>query len=190
MMRSIFMRSNLGHWRFDGNGRSAAHLRAVPILLLSLSVAGCGMDRADYEETWDDYADRPWVGPNLWANRLQDWQVRDGRLESISSQPMRTAHLLTARVGPGDGTLALEVRLGILGDGVSQGSTSARGSAGLLVGSGVGLDYRSAALVHHSWGPGGGLFAGIDGAGRLFVRDFETEADWLARGDDHSERVD
>jgi alkaline phosphatase D len=103
---------------------------------------------------------------------------------------MRTAHLLTARVGPGDGSLALEVRLGVLGDAVFQGSGSARGSAGLLVGSGVGLDYRSAALVHHSWGPGGGLFAGIDGAGRLFVRDFETEADWLARGDDHSDRVD
>ena len=127
-------------------------------------------------ESWDDSEDRPWVGPDLWANRLQDWQVRDGRLEARAALPMRTVHLLTARVGPAPGTLRVEVRLGRL-DGPDPDGPPAEGRAGFLIGAGGGIDYRSAALIHHSWGQGGGLFAGVDGSGRLFVRDFGTESE-------------
>lgn len=140
-------------------------------------------------ESWDDSSDRPWVGPNLWANRLQDWQVRDGRLESRVSLPMRTVHLLTARVEPAPGALRVEVRLGRLG-GPEAAALPAEGRAGFLIGAGAGLDYRSAALIHHSWGQGGGLFAGVDGTGRLFVRDFETESGWLVRGSAETGGVD
>jgi len=115
--------------------------------------------------------------------------VRNGRLESIAALPMRTAHLLTARVGPAAGTLRVEVRLGIVG-GLDAAAPPADGGVGLLIGSGAGLDYRSAALIHHSWGRGGGLFAGVDQAGHLFVRDFETEDGWLVRGSEGAGRVD
>jgi hypothetical protein len=36
--------------------------------------------------------DRTWVGPGLWANRLQDWQVKDGRLECVGPGPARAPH--------------------------------------------------------------------------------------------------
>jgi len=139
-------------------------------------------------ESWDDASDRTWVGPAFWANRLQDWQVRDGRLESIAPLPMRTVHLLSRRVGPVPGSLRVLIRLGIV-DSSGPEEATAEGGAGILVGAGPGLDYRSAALIHHSWGRGGGLFAGVDRAGSLFVRDFETEDDWLARGSEHAVRV-
>jgi hypothetical protein len=54
-------------------------------------------------------------------------------------------------------------------------SLSHDAAAGFLMGAGGGLDYRSAALVHHSPGPGAGLFAGVDGRGRLFIQNLNQE---------------
>ena len=173
----------------DGNGRLRAPSLALATPLLCLALAACGDGLSGVTESWDDSPDRLWVGPNLWANRLQDWQVRDGRLESRVALPMRTVHLLTARVEPTSGALRVEVRLGSVGESGPDG-IPAEGRAGFLLGAGPGLDYRSAALIHHSWGQGGGLFAGVDETGRLFVRDFETESGWLAQGTEETGRVD
>ena len=45
---------------------------------------------------------------------------------------------------------------------------------GFLIGGAPDLDYRGAALLHHSAGENGGLFCGIDALGNLFVRDFSV----------------
>lgn len=119
-------------------------------------------------------ADRVWVGPDLWANRLQDWRVVKGRLECVRGGPafaMRAVHLLTRRVGKGAGDVKLSVKLERL-DGKATDA-----AAGFLLGAGGdSMDYRAAALVHHSPGPGGGLFLGIDGAGKLVFRDWTRPA--------------
>ncbi len=175
--------------RPGGNDGRRARRLVLATPLLCFALAACGSEPGGVVESWDDASDRPWVGPNLWANRLQDWQVRDGRLEARAALPMRTVHLLSARVGPPSGVLRVEVRLGTL-DGPDPDAPPAEARAGFLIGAGAGLDYRSAALIHHSWGQGGGLFAGVDGSGRLFVRDFETESHWLARGSAETGVVD
>ena len=121
-------------------------------------------------------ADRVWVGPECWANRLQDWCVRAGRIECVQGGamwPYRTLHLLTRRLGPGRGEFNMTVRTGLAGP----GPAAADAATGFLIGAGgESMDYRAAALIHHVPGPGGGLFAGVDGAGRPFIRDFTSPA--------------
>ena len=170
-----------------------ASLRASPLFftvtLLSLAIGSCGgAGSTSLDLHWDKVADRPWPGPELWANRLQDWEVREGKLRAISSLPMRTAHLLTRRSVPEAGEILATLKMGLSGSGdraVEPLEGEERSAAGgLLVGAGgADLDYRRAALIHHSPGPGGGLFLGVDEQGRLLVADFSDEKRILARSD-------
>ena len=59
--------------------------------------------------------ERVWVGPEYWANRLQDWRVREGRMECIEARasfPLRTVFDLQSTIrAKGTGAL-VRVRLG------------------------------------------------------------------------------
>ena len=153
------------------------------ILLLAFVLSGCasGPGTKRYESRWSQSPDRDWAGPEYWANRLQDWRVRNGRLECVRLLPMRTVHLLTRRLGSHDGRFDLSVRLGPMS---SADDDDGRSSAGFLIGAGAGLDYRAASLIHHSHGPSAGLYAGIDSRGRLFLSDFELEDGLLVMSED------
>jgi hypothetical protein len=59
------------------------------------------------------------------------------------------------------------------------GGNDSDAAAGFLLGAGKDLDYRSASLIHHSYGNQAGLFVGCDGSGRLFVRDHEQKDKYL-----------
>ena len=136
-----------------------------------LALAGCGRGGGrDFSISWDRSPDRRWAGPGFWANRLQDWEVREGRLRALGGGPLRTVHLLTRRLSDAGGSLEIGLTLGPAGP---MAADSGRSSGGVLVGAGPGLDYRAAALIHHSYGPGAGLYAGVDTEGRLFLRDLE-----------------
>ncbi|MFC2167343.1 alkaline phosphatase D family protein, partial [Acidobacteriota bacterium] len=126
---------------------------------------------------------RSWVGPEYWANRLQDWQINNGRLECLQkreSKPMRTVHLLTRRIAERQGDFTISVRTGLM-DSTTPPSPDA--ATGFLFGAGAQMDYRAAALIHSSSGEGAGLFAGIDGEGKLFFRDFSQENKYIATQD-------
>jgi alkaline phosphatase D len=127
------------------------------------------------ESRWTSSVDRVWVGEEYWANRLQDWCVREGRLHCRESGlPMRTLHLLTRRISERPEPFHSQVRLGFeTGSDTGEGGaiTPAAG-AGFLLGAGAAeLDHRAACLVQSAPGPDGGWLAGIDGEGRLFIRD-------------------
>jgi len=89
-----------------------------------------------------------------------------GRLECLNGdvgKPMRTTHWLSGEVSEDKGPFTIEVRTGSLGY-----YHSADGSSwsGILIGAGAGqLDYRSAALIHHLPGIGGGILAVFDDQG-------------------------
>ncbi|AQT69332.1 PhoD-like phosphatase [Anaerohalosphaera lusitana] len=136
---------------------------------------------ADFTADWKEGQERVWAGPDFWANRLQDWQVANGRIECVEAskrEAMRTLHLLTYYIEPGIGTVEMSVKAGLLKGG---NSVAADGAAGFLIAAGGGIDHRSAAFVHNSYGPNGGYFAGINGEGKLFVHDL-SEAKWEGRG--------
>jgi hypothetical protein len=136
-----------------------------------ISACGNGGPTA-FQSAWHDCPDRRWIGPDFWVNRLQDWWLRDGRLEATTPWPMRTAHLVTRQLIDRTGNIEVSAHFGPL---LQTDSDSGRSSAGVLIGAGRGLDYRAAALIHHSYGPSAGLYIGVDTDGRLFVRDIEQE---------------
>jgi len=86
--------------------------------------------------------------------------------------PMRTVHLVTRQLGDGPGDLDMAVTLGSTSASAADGG---RSSAGIMLGAGRGLDYRAASLIHHSYGPGAGYYAGVATDGRVFLRDLEQE---------------
>ena len=134
----------------------------------------CGAAAQSFSSAWPADAERVFVGPEYWANRLQDWRIRAGRLECVDQRPaspMRTLHLLTHQLGNRSGSFQVDVRTGLIDPGI----VAADGAGGFLIGAGGRtMDYRAAALIHQQPGPGGGLFAGCTARGTVFFRDFET----------------
>jgi len=146
------------------------------IFLFAVILSGCTKTHSvRYNSDWVNSPDGVWAGPELWANRLQDWKVENGKLVCINSKPMRTVHLTTRRASGAKGTINTSVHITI-NCGSSYTSESA---AGFLIGAGRNLDYRAASLIHHSYGKQAGLFVGLDATGNLFIRDFEKENVYL-----------
>ena len=153
-------------------------LPIIVVVILAIRFSGCEPDvEVRFQSRWHTSPDRRWVGPNFWANRLQDWAVINRRLVCLESRPMRTVHLLTRRLGDTEGDFEISAQFGRVRQASEDTSLS---SAGILLGAGADLDYRAAALIHHSHGPSGGLYAGIDTRGFLFLSDFEEEDGLLA----------
>jgi len=140
------------------------------ILTIILSVSffiSCSTQSFDFKSHWKQQINRTWVGAEFWANRLHDWKVSDGRLECINSSfPLRTIHLLTRRIGDATTRVSIEVETGILS---ASDKTKIKSGAGIFIGAGGDLDYRSAALAQQRAVPGMGLMAGIDENGHLFL---------------------
>ncbi len=125
-----------------------------------------------FESDLPENISRMWVGPEYWANRLQDWKLQDGRIvctETSAQKPMRTLHLLPYSIGSADQNFQLSV---ITGLDIGNNTLSENTWTGFLIGAGGGeIDYRGAALVHHGAGKGGGIIAGVNGRGKLMFWD-------------------
>ena len=126
----------------------------------------CTRDKSSQIIDFYPQNDRIWLGPELWANRLQDWHVKNGRIECTETTlPLRTAHVLTRQLKIGDGYLLMNVDFGIDGDlsGIPEESFS-----GFMLGAGgKELDYRAASLIHHGYGKNGGLIIGVNKVGDI-----------------------
>ncbi len=146
------------------------------VIIVTSPVLGMGnrtKTDTDLPYRWDTTPDRTWAGPEFWANRLQDWQVKDGKLQTRAmpgSRGLQTCHLLTERLAEGNGDFTLQVRCGLT---IQGKSVSPSGACGFLIGAAPDVDYRAAALVHCSTGKGGGIYAGINSNAMLFIDDFE-----------------
>jgi alkaline phosphatase D len=123
---------------------------------------------------------RTWLGPAFWANRLQDWELANGRIKCLrggASYEVRTVAVLTREVIDGAQPGALAVRAGLIED------EGGGGFCGFLVGAGAGmLDYRAAALVQRASGTGGGLLCTYETDGRVRFREHTDEEHPLAFG--------
>ncbi len=97
---------------------------------------------AEFRSDWARQHDRIWIGPEYWANPLEDWRLRDGVLECTRPGPNRNVHLLTHQLSDQPGDFELSVHIGL--QDVEQG----QGSVGFALGIRSELgDYRSS-LIH------------------------------------------
>ena len=125
-----------------------------------------------FRSHWDDSVERAWVGADYWSNPLQDWRVRNGRLENFRPGGDRNVFLLTREIGGDKGSLHLQVRMGRLESAQDQ---LGKGWAGFRVGiRGSFNDYRDSAVR------GVGLNCGISSDGRVFIGSLTDEAPALA----------
>lgn len=130
------------------------------------AVAADPSDALAFVAEWAGVPDRVWLGPEYWANPLQDWRVAKGRIECVNAAPDRHVHLLTRELGAGPGDLATSVRVGR-----AAGGTLAvgKGSFGFRIGiKGPLDDYRSRLIA------GAGLNAGLTADGTLFIGDVRS----------------
>ena len=112
----------------------------------------------EFRSDWSNRHDRIWIGPKFWANPMEDWELRGGRLQCMRAGQNRNVHLLTRRLSDGKGTLEMSVVVGRRAD--NRGA----GTAGFHIGIRSELgDYRSSLLR------GSGVKAGITSGGKLFV---------------------
>jgi hypothetical protein len=64
-------------------------------MALMTTPAGGQQAAPGFTSAFDRTADRPWVGPDYWANPLQDWRITGGALECAKTGPARSLMLLT-----------------------------------------------------------------------------------------------
>ncbi len=118
---------------------------------------------------------RTWLGPGLYACRLQDWRLAEGRIECLegaANKPIRVVHSLRATLGSQTASFEAEV---IVAPGDGSPTNPGASCAGLLLGAGgEAIPYQLSALCHTRPAPDGGLAVGVDAAGRVVFRDNET----------------
>ena len=166
--------SRLAPPRWDRRG----FLKSAAAGTLGVALAGCatsgasspktraGKTPAEFRSRWPDGAERVWIGPDYWANPLQDWRLAErGRVELVGGgETERNVQLLTHRAGERPGRLVLRAHLGFY-------DQPGQGHAGFGLGvQGPIDDYRSDAVY------GEGLSAGLTSTGRLFIGDEKGEA--------------
>tara|TARA_R110002096_G_scaffold403766_2_gene601301 strand:+ start:5147 stop:7654 length:2508 start_codon:yes stop_codon:yes gene_type:complete len=148
-------------------------LKTLPLFALLMMASA---DAQVFRSQWDAEPDRTWIGADFWANRLQDWHIKDGRVECVAKKnlPMRTVHLLTHRLN-GEAGFRVSVRLGAIR--IPGDKPSPKSARGILLGAGgAEMDYRAAAIIHQWPGPGFGSFIGVDGNGQVFLNQRDPDS--------------
>ena len=134
----------------------------LTIILISLItfIVGC-QNKAQDEITGKlpTNTTRTWIGPEYWANPLQDWQLHNGQIECEVSGGFRNIFLLTHEIGKQTGDFFMSVKAKNLNN-----ESLTEGWIGFEIGiRGEFSDYRDNAIR------GRGFPVGITTDGRLFI---------------------
>ena len=142
-------------------------LRLITLCFLISPLVGCDAGAPDAVETtayasnWNNTVDGYFAGAETWTNPLQDWRVKNGKLECFVGGEERNTYLLTREIAGGNGEF--EMSVGITNVDFSEGRTD-EGYVGFRIGvKGRYLDYRDAAVR------GRGLKTGVTVDGELFI---------------------
>ena len=149
------------------------HLAMILHIIMLICLIATGT--TTFTESFDTQPDRVWIGSDWHANRLQDWQIADGRLLCVEASrrlPVRTAHHLTHRIPSGQvNGFEASVTTGTI-DADAASATNA--FSGFLIGTGNDvIDYRLSAMAHHVPAKDGGALAVVDHGGLPTLRSFE-----------------
>ncbi|WP_456867518.1 alkaline phosphatase D family protein [Galbibacter sp. BG1] len=120
-----------------------------------------GIKEVNFKSNWNNWFDMKWVGPEYWANRMQDWVIENGRAVCVVSGTDRNLNLLTIQKGDNTDNFEQEVEINVL-------SSEIKGNTKAFVGFKIGVrgqfnDYRSASVF------GKGLPVGLTGGGDFII---------------------
>jgi len=157
------------HKRTKLRGRQDAsrsfHILACVILFLTVLTNHSGR-ASDFRINLTPEISRKWIGPEFWANRLEDWRLNRGRLECLVPAADRYLYLLTREVKPGPGSLSVVLKAAVP-------ELPERARTKNFIGLRLGIkgregDYRDAAVN------GQGIEVGLSTDGLLFIADLES----------------
>ncbi len=118
-------------------------------------------NKTNFKSNWEQWPDMKWVGPQYWGNRLQDWQLQNGKAICTITGVNRTLQLLTVQKTEGRYPVKVGVEMTLLNKNIA---SAVEGCIGFRLGSkGPFEDYRSAAVF------GDGLDIGFRPDGNLKV---------------------
>lgn len=75
-----------------------AHRALLACLAASLFASLVGAAETPAPDRWEDRHDRVWLSGDVWANPMEDWRLRDGGAECLSSGTGRSVHSLTHQI--------------------------------------------------------------------------------------------
>ncbi|MBN3582780.1 alkaline phosphatase D family protein [Algoriphagus aestuarii] len=150
----------------------AMALSSISPLLLPQAFTGItklfGSTEVGFKSNWENWPDMKWIGPEFWGNRLQDWEIINGKACCVISAPNRTLHILTHQLGDSKTSFQQSVTLHWDQNGQTVSETM---YAGFRLGAkGRFEDYRSAAVF------GEGLDIGINGSGKIRIGEKLSES--------------
>ncbi|WP_084299270.1 alkaline phosphatase D family protein [Dyadobacter tibetensis] len=105
-------------------------------------------------------SDRTWIGPDFWAVPMEDWQLRQGRLEFTGTKKSARLHILSQVLGADKGNFNMKATLGLLSD------DKGKGSVGFAIGIQDETDPQSVKAACYY---GQGLSAGVTLEGKIFI---------------------
>ncbi len=145
---------------------------AILIAILGIMMFSCSTgknNKGTFTDHLPDGVQRVWLGPDYWANPLQDWRLNHGRIECVAAARNRNVNILTHRVDDVKDGFHISVKTGLLTDTLP---ASKNNWIGIRVGAkGQFHDYRDDAIY------GKGLNIGITTKGELFTGEPPVKVD-------------
>jgi len=150
------------------------------ILVFILQLISCKNDDANLQFISKLSKDikRTWINENFWANRLQDWQLNNGRIECINAEfPLRTVHILPYTISRDSGQIHIEIELGTL---QQNDSLEVTDFAGVLIGVGSMDDnFKKRAIISGQNKKNNGIIVAINGKGKIIYMNNDNKTELL-----------
>lgn len=141
-------------------------MRILSLFLLPVSLASA-LHAAEFSPKW--HGTRIWVGPDCWANPMQEWAIRDGALVAEPNGPDRSVIALTAQIR-GGAPAAIEMDVSL--EGRAPNPQFAKAWFG---GFWVGVRSKMDDPLHVAAYPEGHLVAGMRGDGAIVLGNRASE---------------
>ncbi|NSW95425.1 MAG: hypothetical protein HPY62_12025, partial [Bacteroidales bacterium] len=119
----------------------------------------CGQKRVSARYDFNSVNDRVWIGEDFWAVPLEDWHVKQGRIEYNGTGQQATCTVLPYIIGPGEKSFTISLDMGLLEMGANSGS------AGIIIGSKAPEDDDIKAAIYF----GSGINVGVNTDGYAFA---------------------
>jgi len=132
---------------------------SVLIGIILLSLVSCTHDGVVMEYDFDHTSDRVWIGEDFWGVPLEDWSVRNSRIEFSGTGQQNTCSYLTGLINSEKGDFSISFDMGLIDKGNNPGSS------GVIIGSAAPEEESVKAAVYF----GRGLNLGITTDGYIFA---------------------
>jgi alkaline phosphatase D len=132
----------------------------VIIIFFIFAGLSCSCEKTAVTWNFDKIPDRIWAGEDFWTVPLEDWQVKNGRIECNSLIQNATFSVLPYILTDKEAPFQISFDMGLTGKGVSDGS------AGLMIGVEAPEEKDVRAAVYF----GEGIKAGVNTEGYAFLQ--------------------